>query len=72
MKQEILVQLEIAIEAAIEKHSDGMIEMLVKKIQDLTPEKLALVDIGLEAMKPELKKHAKAYLLSQAEKIDGQ
>lgn len=72
MKQEMLAQIEIAVEAAIEKYSDGMVDMICKKIEDLTPEKLALVDLGLEAMKPELKKQAKAFLLAQAEKIDGQ
>jgi len=69
LKQEILKQVEVAVEAGIEKYSDVAVDMICAKVEELIKGKLD--DMAIEALKPELKKVIKEILLSQANKIDG-
>lgn len=67
MKEEILKQLELALENLINYKCDLAVEMAVVKLQELIPGKLD--DLALEAIKPKLKEVMKDILLKQAEKI---
>jgi hypothetical protein len=69
MKQELLKQLEIAVEAGIEKYNDQAVDLICAKVEEAIKGKLD--DVAIEALKPELKKIVKEALLGLANKIDG-
>ena len=67
IEEHVLPAVEIALEAYINKKSDGAVELLVAKLIEICP--VDVVDMYIKAQEPALKKMLKEYFLAQAEKI---
>ena len=67
MKEEILKQLELAIEKLINDKCDLAVDAGLNKLMEVIPGKID--DVMIEAAKPKIKEVMKAELLKQAEKI---
>lgn len=63
----VLPQIEVALEKEIEAKADGIVEMVLTKIEALIPGPWD--NMVIDPAKPKLKADVKAYLLAQAEKI---
>lgn len=62
-----LPQIEVALEKEIEAKADGIVEMVLNKVEALIPGPWD--NMVIDPAKPKLKADVKAYLLAQAEKI---
>lgn len=62
-----LPQIEVALEKEIEAKADGIVEMVLNKVEALIPGPWD--NMVIDPARPKLKADVKAYLLAQAEKI---
>lgn len=67
LEELVLPQIELAVEAGVQAKSDELVEFLAKKLCDAIPSQID--DALMAPLLPELKVHAKKFLLEQAENI---
>lgn len=65
----VKMEVEKAVKAAVEAHSDQMMTVLLEELKKVTPE---LVDVVIDTAKPKMLPIVKAELLKLADKISDQ